>query len=181
MKGFNRSNHLLSLCGLNCGLCPMHIGNYCPGCGGGAGNQGCKIARCSLEHGSVEYCFQCGDYPCEKYIDIDKFDSFISHKNQKADLEKAKTLGIDTYNREQTEKKDILDTLLAHYNDGRHKTLYSVAVNLLELDDLRKIMRNIEGNISLNDSTSKEKAAHAAKLIEESAKKNNIVLKLRKK
>lgn len=25
MKGFKRNNQLLSLCGLNCGLCPMHI------------------------------------------------------------------------------------------------------------------------------------------------------------
>ena len=36
MKGFKRNNQLLSLCGLNCGLCPMHIDGYCPGCGGGA-------------------------------------------------------------------------------------------------------------------------------------------------
>ena len=50
MKGFKRNNQLLSLCGLNCGLCPMHIDGYCPGCGGGAGNQSCRIARCSLEH-----------------------------------------------------------------------------------------------------------------------------------
>lgn len=56
MKGFERKDQLVSLCGLNCGLCTMHLGGYCPGCGGGAGNQGCAIARCSLEHGGVEYC-----------------------------------------------------------------------------------------------------------------------------
>ena len=53
MKGFKRNNQLLSLCGLNCGLCPMHIDGYCPGCGGGAGNQSCRIARCSLEHDHI--------------------------------------------------------------------------------------------------------------------------------
>lgn len=53
MKGFKRNNQLLSLCGLNCGLCPMHIDGYCPGCGGGAGNQSCRIARCSLEHDNL--------------------------------------------------------------------------------------------------------------------------------
>ena len=51
MKGFNRKNQLFSLCGLNCGLCPMFLNKYCPGCGGGEGNQSCKIARCSMEHG----------------------------------------------------------------------------------------------------------------------------------
>ena len=44
MKGFERNNQLLSLCGSNCGLCTMFLGKCCPGCGGGDGNQGCRIA-----------------------------------------------------------------------------------------------------------------------------------------
>ena len=51
MKGFVRENQLLSLCGLNCGLCPMKLDGYCPGCGGGDGNQSCAIARCSIKRG----------------------------------------------------------------------------------------------------------------------------------
>ena len=70
MKDFTRSDLLFSLCGLNCGLCPMHLDGHCPGCGGGEGNQSCKIARCSLQHGKPEYCSQCQDFPCEKYEDI---------------------------------------------------------------------------------------------------------------
>ena len=61
----------------------MYIGKYCPGCGGGKGNQGCKIARCGIERGIVDYCFRCAEY-----------DSFITHRNQKTDLEKAKNIGI---------------------------------------------------------------------------------------
>ena len=68
MKGFKRQNQLFSLCGLNCGLCPMFLNKNCPGCGGGEGNQACKIARCSIEHGGVEYCFQCSEYPCDTII-----------------------------------------------------------------------------------------------------------------
>ena len=34
MKGFTRREPLFSLCGLKCGLCRMHLGGYCPGCGG---------------------------------------------------------------------------------------------------------------------------------------------------
>ena len=49
MKGFEREDQLFSLCGLNCGLCSMHLGGYCPGCGGGAGNQACAIARCAMQ------------------------------------------------------------------------------------------------------------------------------------
>ena len=35
MKGFTRDETRFSLCGLNCALCSMHLGGYCPGCGGG--------------------------------------------------------------------------------------------------------------------------------------------------
>ena len=41
MKGFARAETRFSLCGLNCALCSMQLGGYCPGCGGGAGNQSC--------------------------------------------------------------------------------------------------------------------------------------------
>ncbi len=87
MKGFERKNQLFSLCGLNCGLCPMLLGNYCGGCGNG--NQSCRIAKCSLEHGKIQYC-----YECEKYQHIDEYDTFITHKRQKADLEKAQSSDI---------------------------------------------------------------------------------------
>ena len=42
MKGFNRPNQLFSLCGLNCGLCPMFLNKNCPGCGGGGGTNPAK-------------------------------------------------------------------------------------------------------------------------------------------
>lgn len=58
MKGFERKNRYFSLCGLNCALCPMYVGGYCPSCGGGAGNQSCRIAKCSIEQGGIEFCFE---------------------------------------------------------------------------------------------------------------------------
>lgn len=71
-----------------------------------------------MKHNGVEYCFQCSEYPCEKYEHIDDFDSFITHRNRKADLEKAKQYGMEAYNAEQVEKIKILDVLLSGYNDG---------------------------------------------------------------
>lgn len=179
MKNFQRSNLFFSLCGLNCGLCPMNLNQYCPGCGGGEGNQSCSIAKCSLQHGNVEYCSQCKNYPCEKYNNIDDFDSFITHQHQKQDIEKFKKLGIELYSTEQQRKKVLLNHLLNTYNDGRKKTLFCVAVNLLELNDLENIISDLDENTS--NLTLKEKSAHASSLLEKTAKQNNIVLKLRKK
>lgn len=102
MKGFSRNNPYPSLCGLNCKLCSMNISGHCGGCG--FGNQSCPIARCSLEHGKPEYCFQCSEYPCDRYAHIDEYDSFITHMNQKADLEKMQRIGEEAYNIEQVEK-----------------------------------------------------------------------------
>lgn len=180
MKGFKRTDQIFSLCGLNCGLCPMHLDGYCPGCGGGPGNQPCAIARCSLTHGGLEYCFQCEEFPCEKYRGIDAFDSFITHKNQMRDMQRAQEIGLDAYHKEQAEKLEALKALLDGYNDGRRKALFCAAINLLGLDDIRRVLALLETDEAAG-APIKEKAAHAAELLQEAAARASIELKLRKK
>ena len=150
MKGFVRNNQYLSLCGLNCKLCPMSLAGHCSGCG--VDNQSCKIARCSIEHEKIEYCFQCGSFPCDKYAHIDDFDSFITHQNQMNDMGKAQQIGIPAYNAEQEEKRKILDFLLASYNDGRRKNLFCIAVNLLEIGEIENILQAVKSDKELNRS-----------------------------
>lgn len=178
MKDFNRSNPLFSLCGLNCGLCPMRLDGYCPGCGGGKGNQPCATARCSLRHGGIEYCFQCPAYPCETYDSLDEYDSFITHRNRQRDLAKAQETGIDSYQLELEEKIEILKYLLANYNDGRRKTFFCVAVNLLELDDIKTVMSQLAEKTE--PLPLKERAAYAVRLFQSAAEPRGIVLKLRR-
>lgn len=178
MKGFNRQNQLFSLCGLNCGLCPMFLNKNCPGCGGGEGNQSCKIARCSLEHGKIEYCYECKKYPCEKYQHIDDYDSFITHKRRKADLERAKNIGIEQYNHEQQKKTQILSYLLSNYNDGRRKTFFCVAVNLLELSELQEAIKQIQANDELFSLPFKAQCSYVVEVIQKIAERRNIALKL---
>lgn len=176
MKGFERKNPLFSLCGLNCGLCPMFLGNHCGGCGNG--NQSCKIARCSLEHGKVEYCFECPSFPCPQYAHIDDFDSFITHRRRREDLAKAQRIGIEEYTLEQREKMQILSLLLAAYNDGRRKTFFCAAVNLLALSDLQEAISELESNRELASLPLKERSAYAAGVIQKIADEQNVTLKL---
>ena len=180
MGDFKRSNGLFSLCGLNCGLCTMGLGGHCPGCGMGK-HHSCPIARCSLERGGVQYCFECERFPCKKYDGIDAYDSFITHKNQLSDIQKAQQIGIDAYNAEQAEKIKILNFLLGSYNAGRQKAFFALAVNLLKLEDLRAVMGALESGGDMADWNLKQKAERARRLLEERASKQNIVLKLRKK
>nr|WP_308626605.1 DUF3795 domain-containing protein [uncultured Eisenbergiella sp.] len=181
MKDFIRNDLLFSLCGLNCGLCPMHLDDHCPGCGGGEGNQSCKMARCSLSHAGVEYCNQCLDFPCERYEGIDEFDSFITHRNRMKDFEKAGQIDMEAYQAEQREKMEILDFLLANCNDGRRKSFFCLTVNLLDLEDLKTVIGNIAEENGLESITLKEKAVYVVKQLLTLAEQRGVVLKLNRK
>lgn len=96
-------------------------------------------------------------------------------------MEKVREIGIEAYNAEQAEKARILNILLADYNDGRKKTLFCAAVNLLELQELRGILKQMEERTDLKTMPLKEKSAFAAGLLQAAAEKKKIDLKLRKK
>jgi hypothetical protein len=128
----------------------------------------------------VEYCFSCEDYPCKKYVRVDLSDSFITHKNQLRDLDKAKRIGMAAYEIELNEKVRALEELLKYYDDGRRKSLFCVAVNLLDLHDVRAVMEQLNSEIE-PEMPVKMKAAAAVRLFEEIAEKRAVPLQLRKK
>lgn len=181
MKGFTREETRFSLCGLNCALCSMRLGGCCPGCGGGAGNQSCAIAKCSLEHGGVPFCWECPEYPCSRYDGFDDGDSFVPHRNRQKDIAQAKELGLDVYLMQLEEKRNILAELLVHYNDGRRKTFFNTAVYLLPLEDLRSVMAALNNRPELDEQAGKERALAAVELLQEAADRRSISLKLNKK
>lgn len=183
MQNYKREYTLFSLCGLNCGLCPMHYlakaSNSCPGCGG-EGFQKCAIVSCAQRHGGIEFCYLCNEYPCQKYDKIDAFDSFILPKNQLKDFEKVKEIGLVAYQAELNEKMTILQHLLNNYNDGRKKTLFCTAINLLELKDVKEVMKQIAYETKTDDPI-KENAVVAVRLFQAMADNRNVVLRLNRK
>ncbi|MDD3411569.1 MAG: DUF3795 domain-containing protein [Eubacteriales bacterium] len=179
MKNFCREDRSFSLCGLNCALCAMKLGGYCPGCGGGDGNQGCSIASCAMRRNLSSYCCDCEQYPCSKYDDVNQYDSFITHRNQRLDMERAQR-DMEAYHEQLEQKALILQALLRDFNDGRRKSYFCLAVNLLDLQSLQAITERLKAQITA-EMTLKERAAAAVKLLEEAAQRQGIVLKLRKK
>lgn len=179
MAKYLRENPLFSACGLNCGLCSMRLSGHCTGCGGSVDNHSCAILKCGAEHG-VEYCFMCKEFPCSRFDGATEYDSFVTRRNMLNDLEKAKTVGIEKYMKEQEEKAKILEWLISNYNDGRKKTFFGVAVNLLELQDIKAVVEKLKVQTTA-EQTDKEKAALAKKLFAEIAKEQGIALKLNKK
>ena len=181
MKGFTREETRFSLCGLNCCLCSMHLGGYCPGCGGGAGNQNCAMARCSLEHGGVPFCWECPEYPCHRYEGFDDGDSFVPHRNRQQDIARVQELGLEAHLARLEEKRVLLEELLAHYNDGCRKTLFNTAVYLLPLEDLQFVMAVLDGRPELEGQPIKERTLAAVELLQAAADRRGISLKLNKK
>lgn len=183
MEYQQRKYPMFSACGLNCGLCPryqMDGSSKCPGCSGKdflSKHPKCGVLSCCHRKG-YEYCFECGDFPCPKYDGADQKDSFITHLRQFRDMDKAKALGIDAYKKELDEKTATLENLLTNYNDGRRKSFFCLAVNLLELQDVRRVMEQIAGETK-RDYTAKDKADMAVRLFKNMAAQRHISLKLR--
>jgi len=75
--------------------------------------------------------------------------------------------------------RNTLGKLLANYDDGRRKGFYCLAVNLLELPDIKTVMEQIENKINPGDSV-KEKAKAAEMVFQAVANERSISLKLRK-
>ena len=184
MECKQREYPLFSACGLNCGLCPRYHTDgtsRCPGCAGegfSAVHPPCGILSCCQRKG-VEYCFLCNEHPCKKYDGVDSSDSFITHKNQFSDLDKAKRVGMKAYEAELNAKVEALEHLLKHYDNGRRKSFFCLAVNLLSLEDLRAVMEQMAQEAK-PDAPLKEKSAVAARLFEAVAEKRCISLRLRK-
>ncbi|MDR1182141.1 MAG: DUF3795 domain-containing protein [Bacteroidales bacterium] len=189
MESYTRIYPLFSQCGLNCGLCPRYHTkgvSKCPGCGGVATGihefvAHCGVNSCAKRHDRVEYCYLCKEYPCKKYYDSEKIkDSFITKQRQLADFKKVKEIGLAAYQAELKEKVSILERLLADFDDGRSKSFFCLAVNLLELPDIREVMAQLNAETK-PDSAPKEKAAMAVLLLQEMADRRKVALELRKK
>lgn len=159
----------------------MKLDGHCPGCGGGERNQSCKIAKCSIQHDKIEYCNQCQEFPCDIYGRADEYDIFITHRNWKQDFEKMKEMGMEAYNSEQRQKLEILELLLEDYNDGRRKSFFCLAVNLLDLEDLKTVMEHLAEEKKLESLTLKEKSAYVVKQFQSLAEQRGVVLKWNRK
>ena len=92
----------------------------------------------------------------------------------------ASDLGWEPFCHELVRKRELLERLLARYNDGRRKTLYCTAVNLLPLEDVEAAVDTLERSFREEESE-KERAARAAALLQDMARRRGIQARLRRK
>ena len=87
----------------------------------------------------------------------------------------------DSYNSEQRQKQEILELLLEGYNDGRRKSFFCLAVNLLDLEDLKTVMEHLAEEKEMESLTLKEKSAYVVKQLQSLAEQRGVVLKWNRK
>ena len=184
MKSYSRKHPEFSLCGLNCVLCPQFYTegkSQCPGCGGEQfyeKHPTCSIITCSGKHNVFEFCFECSEFPCNKYEGPKEHDSFISKTNFMQNMNEANN-DINLYLEELKEKQKILEHLLNYDNDGRMKRFFCLAVNMLQVDELKDIMISVQ-LIEEKTNDVKVRSKRIKEIFEEEAEKKGIALKLRK-
>ena len=133
-----------------------------------------------MEQGVGAFCSRCGRFPCERLEKMMEYDSFLPHSRMVRDLERAEEMGLEGYITQLEERRAILDRLLAGYNDGRRKSFYILAVCLLEPEDLRRALDELQSVVTA-DMTVKEKAVTAVEILKKAAQAGGVALRLNKK
>jgi len=108
---------LIAPCGLNCRLCRAYDRkrNPCPGCRGDNTFKPktrvvCRIKTCGrIVSGKIQYCFECGDYPCKALENLDRRYRASYFVSVIENLETIRDLGLERYLEKEIERWSCRD------------------------------------------------------------------------
>lgn len=103
-------------------------------------------------------------------------DSFITYRKVPADMAKAKN-NLAEYLSALKEKEALLAYLLENYDNGRMKSYYCLAVNLLEAEDIKDVLNDIRQR---DEGDREDVIKEIKRKLEGKAKKRAIEIRLRK-
>ena len=184
----------IGCCGLDCGLCPRYYtvgSSRCPGCCGPGfftKHPSCSYITCCVKKKRLEACAQCSEFPCSKFVSWLEngggYDSFLTHTKAKSNLDFIRTYGLERFIEQQRRRIELLEKMLKSFDDGRSKSFYCIATTLLPIQDLETSLGKTEQSlkadkISIGEARSKSKILKD--FLNESAARNDVELRLRKK
>jgi hypothetical protein len=172
----------IGACGIDCGLCPRFYtqgDSACPGCGGlkfKEKHPSCGILTCCVLKNGFETCSDCKDFLCHRFdAESAGYDSFVTHKKMLVNIEDIKANGIAYFIKKQKIRIDILNDLLANYDEGRSKSFFCQTCALLPIESLQEIHNEAKRD------NEQERNKHIRKSILRIADSLGIDLKLNKK
>lgn len=145
-----KEENLAGCCGIYCGLCPWFQStapSRCPGCRIRSQSVSCKRYNCCVKKNGYATCAECSTFPCEKYEQFFDWDSFVSHKPCLSNVEAIKKLGLQSWLKQQHARRNLLEELLAKYNEGRSASFYCVAATLLGPDVIADAVKEAQRQI----------------------------------
>jgi len=168
----------IGVCGLDCGLCPRYytIGpSRCPGCAGPDffnKHPSCSFITCCVKKKNLEVCAECSEFLCskfkshEEYQQLKESSSYPSYKKVMPNLNFIKEQGIKKFIEQQKKKMKLLETMMENFNEGRSRSFFCKAVDLLDLTSLESALgeaiRKIKiEKIEQNDAKNKAKILRA--------------------
>ncbi len=148
MKEHVRIYPTIGVCGLDCGLCPRYYtvgSSRCPGCcGPGFFNKhpSCSFITCCVKKRGLEVCAECSDFPCSKfksdqeYQQLKESTSYPSYKKVLPNLNFIREHGAEEFAGQQRKRIELLETMIANFDDGRSRSFYCKSAALLDLRTL---------------------------------------------
>ncbi len=138
----------------------------CPGCCGPeffAKHPSCSFITCCVKKRGLEVCAECSDFPCpkfkseEEYQQLKESSSYPSYKQVIPNLSFMKEHGIEEFAGLQRKRIELLERMLADFDDGRSKSFYCKSAALLDLATLEnaveKAIQKVEaGKIKPGDT-----------------------------
>ncbi len=149
----------IGVCGLDCGLCPRYYTagpSRCPGCGGpdfSEKHPSCSFITCCVKKRGLEVCGQCPDFPCTKFKTEDEYrrlassSSYPPYTNILSNLKCVKRKGIKAFVKLQKHRIDLLERMIAGYDEGRSRSFYCRAAAMLDLSSLNRSLAKAKESI----------------------------------
>jgi hypothetical protein len=177
----------IGICGLSCRLCPSYhiVGkSKCNGCKSDFRmSAGCPFITCAVKRKGIEFCWLCdeGDN-CTKWQAhreySREFDTFVCYQKLEDNITFIRQHGLDAFDQTQHIREQMLREMLHNFNEGRSKRYFSIAVTVLEIDELQSALTQAN-KLSIGVEI-KEKSRLLHGLLDEIADERGYVLRLRK-
>ncbi len=144
---------------------------------------GCPFITCALKKKGVEFCWKCKEsQSCDKWKHhrefSQQFDTFKCYRKLEDNISFVQENGVVAFEKNQQAREELLEQMLAGFNEGRSKSYYCIAATVLETRELEEALD--EARAAACGLGMKEKARILHTLLDAVAKRRNLVLKLRK-
>lgn len=172
---------LTGCCGLYCGLCNKYqsqAASRCVGCQVGLQHEWCSIWNCCVKKRGYFTCTECEElFSCEIHLRRKVVDWVPAAAN----LRQIQAGGLDAWLAEQMARQELVEALLAEYNEGRSMSFYCKACARLPLEAIQEAMAAAEGLLmrdKIASSDLKSKARQMKAVLQEAADRLEVDLRL---